>query len=73
MLHFVQAVAVLGPELQQSSSLNLALKRRGLNDRLLKVERAFLDDDGIPGDSWYKHLVSLIFWRNNPCTIFWSF
>lgn len=34
-------------------------RQRGLNDRLLRAERAFLDSEGIPGYSWYKHLVLL--------------
>ncbi|KAJ7548570.1 hypothetical protein O6H91_07G017500 [Diphasiastrum complanatum] len=32
-------------------------KKRSLNDRLMLAERAFLDSDGLPGRSWYKHLV----------------
>ncbi|KAH8934801.1 hypothetical protein BDL97_18G103500 [Sphagnum fallax] len=44
---------------QGSSSVLLLLRRRFINDRLLQVERAFLDDRGLSGTgrSWYKHLV----------------
>jgi N-acetylated-alpha-linked acidic dipeptidase len=28
-----------------------------LNRQLLSVERAFLDPDGLPGRSWYRHLI----------------
>lgn len=34
-------------------------KLRELNDRLMMAERAFTDRDGLPGRSWYKHLVSI--------------
>lgn len=33
-------------------------KRRELNDRLMLVERGFLDAEGIKGKEWFKHLVS---------------
>ncbi|KAI3917730.1 hypothetical protein MKW98_021492 [Papaver atlanticum] len=33
------------------------LKARELNDRLMMAERAFTDRDGLPGRSWYKHLI----------------
>ena len=33
------------------------LKVRELNDRLMMAERAFTDQDGLFGRSWYKHLV----------------
>ncbi|KAJ7971372.1 Peptidase M28 family protein [Quillaja saponaria] len=33
------------------------LKRRALNDRLMLVEKGFLDADGLPGRQWFKHLV----------------
>lgn len=32
-------------------------KVRELNDRLMMAERAFTDQDGLLGRSWYKHLV----------------
>lgn len=35
-----------------------AAKIRELNDRLMLVERGFLDADGIKGKEWFKHLVS---------------
>lgn len=35
-------------------------KVRELNDRLIMAERAFTDDDGLFGRSWYKHLVSFL-------------
>ncbi|XP_010516011.1 PREDICTED: probable glutamate carboxypeptidase 2 [Camelina sativa] len=34
-----------------------AAKRRELNDRLMLVERGFLDAEGIKGKEWFKHLV----------------
>lgn len=30
---------------------------RALNQRLMSFERAFLDQDGIPGRPWYRHLL----------------
>ncbi|KAM4123612.1 hypothetical protein ACJW30_01G171500 [Castanea mollissima] len=33
------------------------LKVRELNDRLMMAERAFTDQDGLFGRSWYKHLI----------------
>ena len=42
----------------------LALKMRGLNDRLMLAERGFLDTDGIKGREWFKHLVCVIFFEN---------
>lgn len=53
----LQAVAVASPQLQQVSSAEHLYRQRGLNDRLLQGERAFLDADGIVGDTWFKHLV----------------
>lgn len=38
-----------------------AAKRRELNDRLMLVERGFLDAEGIKGKEWFKHLVSKYF------------
>ncbi|PQQ10660.1 putative glutamate carboxypeptidase 2 [Prunus yedoensis var. nudiflora] len=32
-------------------------KVRELNDRLMMAERAFTDQDGLLGSSWYKHLI----------------
>lgn len=34
-------------------------KVRELNDRLMMAERAFTDQDGLPGRPWYKHLVCI--------------
>lgn len=31
--------------------------RRGLNDRLMLTERAFIDPEGLPRRSWYKHII----------------
>jgi N-acetylated-alpha-linked acidic dipeptidase len=31
---------------------------RSLNDRLMYVERAFIMPEGIPGETWYKHVVT---------------
>ena len=53
----MQAVAVASPQLQQVSIAEHLYRQRGLNDRLLQGERAFLDADGIVGDTWFKHLV----------------
>ncbi|KAJ4971904.1 hypothetical protein NE237_005003 [Protea cynaroides] len=33
------------------------LKRRSLNDRLMLAERGFLDEVGLQGRPWFKHLV----------------
>jgi N-acetylated-alpha-linked acidic dipeptidase len=32
-------------------------KYPGLNRRLLQLERSFVDDDGLPGREWYKHVL----------------
>ena len=53
----MQAVAAASPQLQQVSLAEQIYRQRGLNDRLLQGERAFLDADGIVGDTWFKHLV----------------
>ena len=34
------------------------LQLRGLNDRLMLVERAFILPEGLPGETWYKHVIS---------------
>lgn len=34
-----------------------AVRRRGLNDRLMLAERGFLDPEGLPGRQWFKHLI----------------
>lgn len=56
-LALVQAVNQEGLGVQPGLASGLLYRRRGLNDRLLRAERAFLDSNGIPGASWYKHLV----------------
>lgn len=38
-------------------SIQRVLAARILNDRLLLAERAFLDNDGLTGAHWHKHLV----------------
>lgn len=38
------------------------IKVRELNDRLMMAERAFTDQDGLLGRSWFKHLVCLRIW-----------
>ncbi|MCO5559815.1 hypothetical protein L7F22_013419 [Adiantum nelumboides] len=35
----------------------VGLSERMLNDRLLQTERAFLDNNGLSGAEWHKHLV----------------
>ena len=35
-----------------------ATQLRSLNDRLIMAERAFVDPEGLPGQPWYRHLVS---------------
>ena len=41
-----------------SVSKNDHYKVRELNDRLMMAERSFTDREGLPGRTWYKHLVS---------------
>lgn len=53
----LQVVSQEGMEVQSGLAVGLLYRRRELNDRLLRAERAFLDSEGIPGASWYKHLV----------------
>lgn len=50
-------------QMQSGLSSGILYRRRGLNDRLLRAERAFLDSDGLSGASWYKHLVFLLTWN----------
>ncbi|XP_031474368.1 probable glutamate carboxypeptidase AMP1 [Nymphaea colorata] len=33
------------------------LQRRSINDRLMLTERGFLDDEGLRGRKWFKHLI----------------
>ncbi|XP_027070554.1 probable glutamate carboxypeptidase LAMP1 isoform X1 [Coffea arabica] len=40
-----------------SVSKNDHYKVRELNDRLMMAERAFTDREGLPGRTWYKHLI----------------
>ncbi|XP_051150352.1 probable glutamate carboxypeptidase LAMP1 [Andrographis paniculata] len=40
-------------------------KAREVNDWLMMAERAFLDDDGLPGRPWYKHLIYARSKKNN--------
>ncbi|KDP21928.1 hypothetical protein JCGZ_03066 [Jatropha curcas] len=42
---------------QESRGEFVALKLRGLNDRLMLAERGFLDADGLQGRNWFKHLI----------------
>lgn len=56
---------VVWKALEESKSWVPMLKKsfakvRELNDRLIMAERAFTDDDGLFGRSWYKHLVSFL-------------
>ncbi|KAJ8754539.1 hypothetical protein K2173_005700 [Erythroxylum novogranatense] len=41
----------------ESRGESLNLKVRALNDRLLLAERGFLDDNGLQGRQWFKHLI----------------
>ncbi|KAG0622034.1 hypothetical protein M758_3G066300 [Ceratodon purpureus] len=53
----LKAVNQEGMGVHSGPDLGPFYRQRGLNDRLLRAERAFLDSEGIPGYSWYKHLV----------------
>eukprot|EP00923_Selenidium_pygospionis_P043201 GHVN01074470.1.p1 GENE.GHVN01074470.1~~GHVN01074470.1.p1 ORF type:complete len:329 (+),score=18.92 GHVN01074470.1:86-988(+) len=42
----------------QQVDLSDTLRVRGLNDQMMQVERAFLDPNGVPQQSSYKHLLA---------------
>ncbi|KAL5060448.1 hypothetical protein RYX36_032052 [Vicia faba] len=43
--------------LAETSGQLVDMKRRAINDRLMLVEKGFLDGDGLKGKQWFKHLV----------------
>lgn len=47
----------------EEASTDMELKKRMLNDRLMLAERGFLDADGLLGNRWFKHLVSVLFFK----------
>ncbi|KFK34711.1 hypothetical protein AALP_AA5G181800 [Arabis alpina] len=47
----------LKEQASNKSDVAAAVKRRELNDRMMLVERGFLDAEGIKGKEWFKHLV----------------
>jgi N-acetylated-alpha-linked acidic dipeptidase len=51
---FAAAAAAVAREMEQASGTASA---GGLNRRLMAVERAFLDPEGIPGRPWYRHQI----------------
>jgi N-acetylated-alpha-linked acidic dipeptidase len=54
---FAAAAARTAQEQEQASAQAATIPRDELNARLMRVERALLDPDGIPGRPWYRHLV----------------
>lgn len=44
-------------KMDMETSIQLVTRARILNDRLLLAERAFLDNQGLKGRVWHKHLV----------------
>ncbi len=54
---FATAAARTAQEQEQASAQAATIPRDELNARLMRVERALLDPDGIPGRPWYRHLV----------------
>lgn len=50
----------------EETSTDMELRKRMLNDRLMLAERGFLDADGLLGNRWFKHLVSVVlFFKKN--------
>ncbi|XP_027351962.1 probable glutamate carboxypeptidase AMP1 isoform X1 [Abrus precatorius] len=43
--------------LQETTGCVADMKKRALNDRLMRAEKGFLDADGLQGRKWFKHLV----------------
>jgi N-acetylated-alpha-linked acidic dipeptidase len=54
---FATAASRTAREQEQASADGTTVPRDVLNARLMQVERALLDPDGIPGRAWYRHLV----------------
>ncbi len=54
---FATAASRTAQEQEQASAEGTTIPRDALNARLMRVERALLDPDGIPGRSWYRHVV----------------
>jgi N-acetylated-alpha-linked acidic dipeptidase len=52
-----RAAAAFSAERQRALASNDRAIIERLNARLLQVERAFLEPDGIPGRPWYRHLI----------------
>ncbi|KAI4348836.1 hypothetical protein L6164_009508 [Bauhinia variegata] len=43
--------------LQETAGCSIDMKKRALNDRLMLAEKGFLNEDGLRGKHWFKHLV----------------
>jgi N-acetylated-alpha-linked acidic dipeptidase len=54
---FATTASRTAQEQAQASADAGTIRRDGLNARLMRVERALLDPEGIPGRPWYRHLV----------------
>ena len=54
---FTTTASRTAQEQAQASGEAGTLGRDALNARLMRVERALLDPEGIPGRPWYRHLV----------------
>jgi N-acetylated-alpha-linked acidic dipeptidase len=54
---FTTAASRTALEQEQASAGEAATSLDVLNARLMRVERELLDPDGIPGRSWYRHVV----------------
>lgn len=46
-----------GPEFAATNASEVPSPPLQINDRLMKQERALLDDRGLPGRPWFKHLI----------------
>ncbi|KAJ3669936.1 hypothetical protein LUZ60_010260 [Juncus effusus] len=44
-------------KMRMGENIEDVLKRRELNDRLILVERSFLQEEGLNGRPWFKHLL----------------
>jgi len=55
--NFEVAAQDFADEIGQAGSGTSDLTIRGINDRMLLIERAFLDFNGIPGRKWLRHVV----------------
>jgi len=55
IITFTKAAADLSFEMQNSPRDGISIRK--LNDKLMNIERQFILKDGLPGRSWFGHVI----------------